>query len=106
MNLNIQGKVFNLPLDIAKANSLASNWTLVHVINEESPFYRRLKMLGAKNSPDASLSQGSFIKYLMPLISKKPDEDYIDIKLKKTLKDDESIPLRYYFINNDNGYIF
>lgn len=74
--------------------------------DEESPFYRRLKMLGAKNHQEASLSQGSFIRYLMPLISKKPDEDYVDIKLKKTLNDDLSIPLRYYFINNEDGVIY
>jgi DGQHR domain-containing protein len=74
--------------------------------DEESPFYRRLKMLGAKNYQEASLSQGSFIRYLMPLISKKPDEDYVDIKLKKALNDDSSIPLRYYFINNEDGVIY
>lgn len=38
----------------------------------------------------------------MPLISKKPDEDYVDIKLKKKLIDDPTIPLRYYFINNED----
>lgn len=74
--------------------------------DEESPFYRRLKMLGAKNYQEASLSQGSFIRYLMPLISKKPDEDYVDIKLRKDLNDDSSIPLRYYFINNEDGVIY
>lgn len=74
--------------------------------DEESPFYRRLKMLGAKNYQEASLSQGSFIRYLMPLISKKPDEDYVDIKLRKDLSDDSSIPLRYYFINNEDGVIY
>ncbi len=74
--------------------------------DEESPFYRRLKMLGAKNYQEASLSQGSFIRYLMPLISKKPDEDYVDIKLKKALNDDPSIPLRYYFINKEDGVIY
>lgn len=74
--------------------------------DEESPFYRRLKMLGAKNYQDASLSQGSFIRYLMPLISKKPDEDYVDIKLNKNLNDDLTIPLRFYFINNEDGIIY
>ncbi len=74
--------------------------------DEESPFYRRLKMLGAKANPDASLSQGSFIRYLMPLISKKPDEDYVDIKLKKKLIDDPTIPLRFYFINNEDQIIY
>ena len=72
----------------------------------ESPFYKRLKMLGTKSSQDASLSQGSFIRYLMPLISKKPDEDYVNIKLSKKLNDDLTIPLRYYFINNEDGIIY
>lgn len=81
---------------------------LARLINsdENSPFYRRLKMLGAKDNPDASLSQGSFIKYLMPLISKKPDEDYVNIKLNKKLIDDEAIPLRFYFINNEDEIIY
>ncbi|MBC7720746.1 MAG: Inward rectifier potassium channel Irk [Pedobacter sp.] len=38
-----KNKFFTLPLDIAKANSLISNWTIVHVINEESPFYNLSK---------------------------------------------------------------
>lgn len=38
-----KNKFFNLPLDIAKASSLISNWTIVHVIDEESPFYNLSK---------------------------------------------------------------
>jgi inward rectifier potassium channel len=34
-----KNKFFNAPLDIAKANTLTSNWTLVHLINEDSPLY-------------------------------------------------------------------
>ncbi len=34
---------FNIVLDIAKANTLVSNWTLVHIVNEESPFYNLTK---------------------------------------------------------------
>jgi inward rectifier potassium channel len=34
-----KNKFFQLALDISKANSMVSNWTLVHIINEESPFY-------------------------------------------------------------------
>jgi inward rectifier potassium channel len=34
-----KNKFFNAPLDIAKANTLTSNWTIVHVINEDSPLY-------------------------------------------------------------------
>ena len=35
----LKNKFFNLPLDIAKANTLTANWTIVHIINEESPLY-------------------------------------------------------------------
>ncbi len=34
-----KNKFFNLPLEISKANTLTANWTLVHMINEESPLY-------------------------------------------------------------------
>jgi inward rectifier potassium channel len=39
----MKNKFFTLALDIAKANTLVSNWTIVHVINEESPFNNLLK---------------------------------------------------------------
>jgi inward rectifier potassium channel len=32
-----KNRFFNMPLDIAKANTMTANWTLVHMINEESP---------------------------------------------------------------------
>jgi inward rectifier potassium channel len=35
----MKNKFFNMPLDIAKANTMTANWTLVHVINEESPVF-------------------------------------------------------------------
>ncbi|HTQ62265.1 MAG TPA: DGQHR domain-containing protein [Candidatus Solibacter sp.] len=43
----------------------------------ESPWYRRLKMLGRKSAPGSaeSLSQGTFAKFLMPLISPNPQKD-------------------------------
>jgi len=34
-----KNRFFNMPLDIAKANTMTANWTLVHIINEESPIY-------------------------------------------------------------------
>jgi len=34
-----KNQFFNLKLDIARANTLTLNWTLVHVIDEDSPFY-------------------------------------------------------------------
>jgi DGQHR domain-containing protein len=74
--------------------------------DEMSPYFMRLKMLGRKEHKDAALSQGSFVKYLIKLISKNPDQDLIDLKLKKKLADDPSRPLRYYFINKEDNYIY
>lgn len=74
--------------------------------DENSPFYKRLKMLGAKQEELASLSQGSFVKYLIPLVSKSPDQDAIDIKKSKTLNPDNSCPLRTYFEKNEDEIIY
>jgi len=35
----LKTKFFNLPLDISRATTMVSNWTLVHIINEESPLF-------------------------------------------------------------------
>lgn len=35
----MKNRFFNVPLDIAKATTMTSNWTLVHMIGEESPLY-------------------------------------------------------------------
>jgi len=44
---------------------------------KDSPWYRRLKMLGRKSTTGSleSLSQGTFVKFLLPLISKNPARD-------------------------------
>jgi len=38
-----KNKFFQLDLDISKATTLISNWTLVHIISEESPFFNLSK---------------------------------------------------------------
>ena len=47
---------------------------------EDSPFYQRLKMLGKKENELSTLSQGTFVKGLVDLISKQPQKDMILIK--------------------------
>ena len=74
--------------------------------DSSSPFYQRLKMLGKKQQGIESLSQGTFIVYLLRLISREPDSDAIDIKNKKTLLDDERFPLRGYFIKGKDEVIY
>ena len=39
----MKNKFLNVPLEISKAITMTANWTLVHVINEESPFYNLTK---------------------------------------------------------------
>ena len=39
----MKNKFYNAALDIAKANALTANWTLVHAINEDSPLYNLTK---------------------------------------------------------------
>ncbi len=51
----------------------------------ESPWYRRIKMLGRK-SPDGeeTLSQGTLVKFLLPQISRTPELDADALKNKRT----------------------
>ena len=39
-NGNLRTHFYNMELEISKANALALNWTIVHPINEKSPFYK------------------------------------------------------------------
>ncbi|PJI30083.1 MULTISPECIES: DGQHR domain-containing protein [Acinetobacter] len=75
--------------------------------SKDSPFYNRIKMLGKKEfgQDKASLSQAAFINYLLPLISKNPDKDSIDIKNNIPLEYDEKLPFRKYFIEDKDELI-
>lgn len=82
---------------------------IARALNKESksPFCRRLKMLGKKEAEQdiASLSQGTFIKYFLELITKKPDKDSRDIKREVPLEDNSSLPFRRYFIADEDPTI-
>lgn len=70
------------------------------------PFYKGLKMLGKKVSDGEMLSQGSFGKYVLRLISKNPDEDARRLRENKTpLADDPKCILRYLFIEEKDSAI-
>jgi len=73
----------------------------------DSPFYNRLKMLGkkSKNQEIATLSQGTFVKHLIELLSKDSELDYRLSKQNKEFKDNAKLPLRSYFINNEDSII-
>lgn len=74
---------------------------------EDSAFHNRLKMLGKKEEGQnlATISQGSFVKYLLELISKDPEQDTRDIKNDVKLENDESCSLRFLFIRNSDEII-
>ena len=73
--------------------------------NSDSPFYKKLKMLGKKTSSTEALSQGTFVTYLVRLISRNPKEDAIKIKKGWKLEDDPYLPLRNIFIAGNDEII-
>jgi len=73
--------------------------------DENSPFYNRLKMLGKREDVSQSLSQGTFVNYLVKLISKDPEKDAIQIKRNEELKSITSRPFRKYFVENRDDII-
>ena len=74
----------------------------------DSPFFNRLKMLGKKEQDQnlASLSQGTFIKYLLELITRNPEEDTRKLKNNENLQPNENLALRQYFIEEQDAVIF
>lgn len=73
---------------------------------ENSPFHNRLKMLGKKEANQffATLSQGTFVKQLLTLISKNPDEDYSKMKRGIAIQS-YNLPFRRYFIDGRDDVI-
>jgi len=73
--------------------------------SEKSPFYNRLKMLGRKNGEMEFLSQGTFVTYLMRMITNTPQEDMINIKNGKKIKENSKFIFRDYFANEKDNII-
>lgn len=76
--------------------------------NEESPFYKRLKVLGKKESSMEFLSQGTFVYHLLPLICPRNKADSIAIEIKKGNRPQEYSDCIFnaYFMNNEDGTIY
>ena len=74
---------------------------------KESPFFNRLKMLGKKEEGQekATISQGTFAKAIVTLISKRPDEDTIRVKRGEPLIPDSSLPFRDFYIQEKDTVI-
>lgn len=103
----------SLIYDLFDVSNLRSpNKTVHHIARVmncsiESPFYNRLKMLGKKEPSqiNATLSQGTFAKTILMLISKNPDEDARLIKRSLKLKSDDKLIFRQYFIEEKDEII-
>lgn len=104
----------SLIYDLFALSSKRSPYRTCHetarALNKEpqSPFHNRLKMLGKKVEGQelASLSQGTFIKYMLELISRKPDEDTRRLKIGEELQPDEKPVLRNYFIKEQDTVLY
>ena len=74
---------------------------------EGSAFYRRLKMLGKKEEDQdkATLSQGTFVSYLLKQISANPNDDAVRIKQKMELLPNDSLAFRSFFIKEEDHVI-
>lgn len=103
----------SLIYDLFDVSTLRSPKRTVHYISrlmnslEDSPFYNRLKMLGKKEKTqeNATLSQGTFAKSILMLISQNPDNDARLIKNGETLPSDSNLCFRQYFIEDRDGVI-
>lgn len=103
----------SLIYDLFDVSSKRSPGKTVHEIaramnfTEDSPFYNRLKMLGMRepSQPNATLSQGTFAKSLLMLISKKPDDDARMLRNGGTPPQDQRLPLRQLFIDDRDDVI-
>lgn len=68
------------------------------------PFFKGLKMLGRKQAPTEMLTQGSFVKYLLRLITSRPDDDAIALKTNDVLKERDR-PFNAFFRNGKDELI-
>lgn len=74
--------------------------------NENSPFYRRLKMLGKKGKDsNESLSQGTFTTQLLKLITNKPAEDFNYSRQNEQPPSRPNAIFNEYFLKNNDEII-
>ncbi len=103
----------SLIFDLFEVANTRSPQKTVHEIarimnsSKTSPFYNRLKMLGKKveNQDKAILSQGTFAKTILLLISRDVDDDARALKRGEKLLPDFRCPFRTYFIDERDDVI-
>lgn len=72
-----------------------------------SPWFKRLKMLGRKSEERSTetLSQGTFVKFLLPMISKNPDRDMNLLKQDRPPDTYEDCVFNEYFRTGNDSII-
>ncbi len=72
----------------------------------DSPWFKRLKMLGRKTpGSQESLSQGTFVKFLLPCISKRPDLVRDTLKRNEEAEIENDCVFSEYFIKDKDSTI-
>jgi len=65
--------------------------------DSESPLCGKIKMLEKRQSKEETLSQGTFVKHLLNLISIDPNQDTVDSKNNVEIKDNNNLVFRKYY---------
>lgn len=73
----------------------------------DSPWFRRIKMLGHKTSgSEESLSQGTLVTRLLPLISEHPDEDFGRRRGELAVDKSPRSIFNEYFLHDEDRFIY
>lgn len=97
--------------DLYELSSNRSPEKIMHIIvkklntDKDSPFYKRVKMLGQATNKHETISQGTMITYLLKLITSNSEKDRLFLEQNKKLEDNDKYPLRKYFISEKDELI-
>lgn len=73
----------------------------------DSPWFRRIKMLGRKTpGSEESLSQGTLVGRLLPLISAHPDEDLQRILRRSPVEPSPRSVFNQYYMHDEDRFIY
>jgi len=106
VSISIIYDLFNV---VEGRNPFKTTHEIARALNSDinSPFYRRLKMLGKKFvGSNESLSQGTFVTHLIKLISNNPTEDFIFSRSNKPLIPRSKCIFNKYFLEGKDEVIF
>lgn len=82
--------------------------SIVKALNgtEGSPFYRRIKLLGQKQNVDEVISQGTFVSYMLKLISSNAKRDEIYVKRSMDIEVNRKLIFSQFYIDGRDDVIY